>query len=364
MDIIEETVEPNCDKSSRHCSSNVFTSLLTKTLIMAAAYQDGCVTVWEITAGSDTATIKHRLWPDCRKGSIHELKIDDSGVRLAACSKDSGKDRLFVFDVGSAELLFVRHEPVPPQYLGNISFSRSGDRVAFTANDIDGYGSLRILDSATGTVLCTIDNDDGHYVLSYVFVDDDRLIITCGRTSNGEPSAVRCWCAFSGERVLGHWTESYQATTVSANYVWDKIFFGHYAYGYGELESFDCVGSQGVLHYSGTAYLPGDVVGFVDENSVASVQWVAAASPIVTAIDVTTKNRTRFAAGTSQRLNAVRGVVSGAPMILMSQISSLYVVLARWGEEGEVLSILTDSLRSNSKILSACGVEPNRVILM
>jgi hypothetical protein len=126
------------------------------------------------------------------------------------------------------------------------------------------------------------------------------------------------------------------------------------------LESFDCVGSQGVLHYSGT-YLPGDVVGFVDENSVASIHW---ASPIVTAIDVTTGKRSRLTADTSQRLDAVRCVVNGAPMILMLQMSSLYVVSAQRGEEGEVLSILTDSLRSNSKILSACGVEPNRVILM
>jgi hypothetical protein len=210
--------------------------------------------------------------------------------------------------------------------------------------------------------LCTIDNDDGHYVLSYVFVDDDRLIITCGPTSNGEPSPVRCWCAFSGEIVLGHWTESHQATTVSTNYAGDKIFFGRHAYG--ELESFDCFSSHGVLYYSGILNLLGTVVGFVDENSVASMQWVEGASPIVTAIDATTGNRSRLAAGTSQRLDAVRGVVSGAPMILMSQMSSLYVVLARWGEEGEVLSILTDSLRSNSKILSACGVEPNRVILM
>jgi WD40 repeat protein len=195
MDITEQTVEPNCEKSSRHCSSNVFKSLLTKTLIMAAAYEDGCITIWEITVGSDTATIKHRLWPDCRKGSIHDLKIDDSGVRLAACSKESGKHRLFIFDLDTAELLFVRHEPGLPQYLGNISFSRGGDRVAFTANDFAEYGCLRILDSATGTVLCTIDDDDDHCVLSYVFVDDDRLIITCGRTSNEEPSAVRCWCA-------------------------------------------------------------------------------------------------------------------------------------------------------------------------
>jgi 6-phosphogluconolactonase (cycloisomerase 2 family) len=127
MDIIEETVEPNYEKSSRDCSSNVFKSLLTKTLIMAAAYEDGCITVWEITAGSDTATVKHRLWPDCRKGSIHELKIDDSGVRLAAYSLDLGKDKLFIFDLDSAELLFVRHEAVPPQHLGNISFSRGGD---------------------------------------------------------------------------------------------------------------------------------------------------------------------------------------------------------------------------------------------
>jgi WD40 repeat protein len=197
MDIVEEIVEPTWEKSSNHCSSNVFKSLLTKTFIMAAAYQDGCITVWEITAGSDTATIKHRLWPDCLKGSIHELKIDDSGVRLAACSKDAGKDKLFIFDLDSAQLLFVRHEPGPPLHLGNISFSRGGDRVAFTADDMDGYGCLLILDSATGTVLCTIDNDADHCVLSYVFVDDDRLIITCGSTSNGEPSAVRCWFAFS-----------------------------------------------------------------------------------------------------------------------------------------------------------------------
>jgi hypothetical protein len=64
---------------------------------MAAVYQDGCITVWEIMAGADTATVKHRLWPGCRKGSITSPKIDDSGARLAACSYDAGKDKLFVF---------------------------------------------------------------------------------------------------------------------------------------------------------------------------------------------------------------------------------------------------------------------------
>jgi WD40 repeat protein len=99
---------------------------------MAAVYQDGCITVWEITAGSDTATIKHRLWPDCRKGSIHELKIDDSGARLAACSYDAGKDKLFVFDLDSAALLsvFIRKESGIPLYMTNLSFSCGGDRVA------------------------------------------------------------------------------------------------------------------------------------------------------------------------------------------------------------------------------------------
>jgi hypothetical protein len=185
MDIIEETVAPNCEKSSSRCNSNVFKSLLTKTLIMAAAYQDGCITVWDITVGSDTATIKHRLWPDCRKGSIHELKIDDSGVRLAACSNALGKHKLFVFDLDSAQLLsvFIGIRSGPPLSLTNPSFSRGGDRIAFRANHYDVYGYLQILDSATSTVLCTIDDDAGHCVHSYIFIDDDRLIITCGRTS-------------------------------------------------------------------------------------------------------------------------------------------------------------------------------------
>jgi hypothetical protein len=197
MDIIEETVVPTCEKSSSHCSSNVFRSPLTKTFIMAAVYEDGCITVWEIAAGSDTATVKHRLWPDCRKDSISRLKFDASGARLAACSNALRKNKLYIFDLDSAQLLsvFIGIDSGPLLYLANPSFSRGGDRIAFRAYHYDVYGYLQILDSATGTMLCTIDDDAGHCVHTYIFIDDDRLIITCGRTSRGNLSAVRCWCA-------------------------------------------------------------------------------------------------------------------------------------------------------------------------
>jgi hypothetical protein len=52
--------------------------------------------------------------------------------------------------------------------MANLSFSCGGDRVAFTANDIDVYGGLCILNSSAGTVSCTIDDDDGHCVHSYL----------------------------------------------------------------------------------------------------------------------------------------------------------------------------------------------------
>jgi hypothetical protein len=150
-------------------------------------------------------------------------------------------------------------------------------------------------------------------ILTYSFTDDDRLIITCGRTSDGELRAVRCWCPFSGEIVLGHWTESHQATTVSANYVGDKIFFRRHACGY--LESFDCVGSQGVLYNSGILNLLGAVVGFVDESTVASVRWVEGASPIVTAIDVMTGDVSSLAADKNQPFAVVHCVVNAALQI-------------------------------------------------
>jgi hypothetical protein len=150
--------------------------------------------------------------------------------------------------------------------------------------------------------------------------------------------------------------------TVSANNVGDKIFFGRYAYK--EMVSFDCVSSQGVPHCSSIVNLPaGTVAGFTDENTVVSVQWVEGASPIVTTIDVMTGNIFSIAADTSQLSDAGCCVVNGASMILMSQMSSLYVLSARHGEEGEVLSIIKDLLRNDSSVVSACG-EPNRMILM
>jgi hypothetical protein len=131
------------------------------------------------------------------------------------------------------------------------------------------------------------------------------------------------------------------------------------------MVSFDCVSFQGVPHCSSVANLPaGTVADFIDENTMVSVQWVEGASAIVTAIDVMTGNIFSSAADTSQLSDAGCCVVNGASMILMSQMSSLYVLSTRHGEEGEVLSIIKDLLRNDSSVVSACGVEPNRVILM
>jgi hypothetical protein len=159
----------------RNSGSNTFKSTLARPLLVAAAYDDGCVTVWEIMTNANTTTVKHHFWPDCAKNSIHDVIIDVSGSRLAVRSYTAVEHKVFVYDLTSAQLLYI-------------------------------YDALYVFDSTTGAVINSIKEDRGRTISSY----DDSHIITGGHDEKG----ARCWSVHSGQRIRAHWAESYAATVV------------------------------------------------------------------------------------------------------------------------------------------------------
>jgi hypothetical protein len=73
MDADNEIPAPPYGSSvGRNSGGNAFKSTLTGPLLVAAAYDDGCVTVWEIMINANTTTMKHRFWPNCAKNNIHD----------------------------------------------------------------------------------------------------------------------------------------------------------------------------------------------------------------------------------------------------------------------------------------------------
>jgi hypothetical protein len=56
------------------------TATQSRTLLVAAAYNDGCITVWEVAAGSAIVSVKHRFWPECEIISISDISASTAPV--------------------------------------------------------------------------------------------------------------------------------------------------------------------------------------------------------------------------------------------------------------------------------------------
>jgi hypothetical protein len=228
--------------------------------------------------------------------------------------------------------------------------------------DHDLIGTLWILDSSTGAVICAIHDDRGHSVGSYIFVDDGNGIITTGCTSTGRVSKARCWCAVSGRRIKAHWANSYLATTVCANAAAHKILFVDCS---GELgHRFDCVNSAGELLCNGCLYVPGSVFGFVDEDIVICLPSSLGPGLPVTLANFMTGTVSNFAVDTDDEDTIVYSIVeNGASKILIGHRASVYVLSTRHG--GKIMKTINDSQRSNESIIRCtCATELDCVILL
>jgi hypothetical protein len=295
-----------------------------------------------------------------------DLRIDCSGSRLAACRNRGADQGMFVWDLHTAQLLFTFGESLlkPINCLEGPLFSRSGDRVAVKTNVCHDIGTLWILDSTTGGVMYSIDDDRDQRMHWYLFVDDDKYIITSGHTSEDSPSIVRCWCASTGRRIASHWVESYHATVISSNAAAERILFGcvldH------DIASFDCFTAQGV-HCRSVDFILKSDFGFADENTIVGVRsGYDGALPVLDLLDVVTGTVSEWPAFTERSYTTLYSIVANdASKILIAHVSRLYIVSTCQGETGEVISVIKDSLQEgNGRITSVYGVELDSVILL
>jgi WD40 repeat protein len=345
----------------RNSGSDAFKSPLTRPLLVAAAYDDGCVTVWEITTDSDTPTVKHRFWPHCTPNSVDDVGVDVSGSLLTVRSNQEFEHKVFVWNLASGQLLYVfgEFEVKLSSFIARSLFSCKGHMMAVNVEDFSGDGACHVLESTTGAIICSIKEDHGRSITSYIFVDDDNYIITCEFRETG----ARCWSAHSGQRVKSHWAESFTATVVCTNASADKIFFLA-----GRNNSYSCVTSEGEVLATGMLKLGGSLSGFINEDTVIFVDTfgISDVKSAISLVNVVTGSVSKYSTNAPRQRFAVRSSVgNAASKILIGHGLRVHVVSARHDGVGETMGIIEDSLRSSAgRVVAACGVELDCVVLM
>jgi hypothetical protein len=357
---------------------NVCRSPQKRTLLVATAYDDGCITVWKIPAGSGAVTVRQHLRPRHHAlEGIHicEMAIDISGSRLAACSNHFRGHKLFIWDLKTNKVLFHLREIGDDAYnrLSLPSFTKNGSAFVHLSKNAEIYSSLYIINSTTARYICAIDSDPDHCIDEYILVDDDRHILTSGHTQTGELSSPRCWCVATGKRVEGHWTGSHIASSMNTNAAADKILFRCYNYyeksrdddtvkapRRNKRPSFCCVSSLGEVRCSGDLSMGYDEMDFADENTVVTVSVVQSDGfPKFTLLDVSTGATSESAAATKFNFNpACCFVGNGASKVILAEETGIHVLSTQRDEIGAAVVCLEDTREfKGRRIMCAYGVE-------
>jgi hypothetical protein len=337
---------------------NVCISPQSRTLLVAAADNDNCINIWEVEAGSTEVVLKQQIRPACEYGSVGSLCIDISGSLLAVGIDESWENRLLVWDLTAAELLF-NFDEYDCDFLYPLrhpTFTKDGQRVAVAALGDDINGFVFVLDAISGDLMCAIHGDSSHSINSFVFVDKDRRILTGAYTWGSDPSFGRCWCAFTGE-IQNHWIGSQLVTHVFASPVADTIFYGSYPYSLKPKHRYSCRTAEGTCR-SGECNLA-HVTGFVDESHVVTIDTVGRSVPIIELLDLETGSLSKTPAKTARcrfLLSSSRcAVANGAGKVLLAHKSSINVISTQQAEIGDVVVVIEDPCRIS--ITCLYGVE-------
>jgi hypothetical protein len=369
--------------SRRSVCKNVCWSPQYRTLLVAAVYSVGCITVFEIAGGTELAIVKNRFWPEPGKRpfDFRDVCIDLAGSRLAAfhspenCEDgyDDGEDegKLYMWNLNTAELLFVLTDIM---FFGKLSFSKNGHVLAFMAGVGHEYSTfVVVLDASKGNEICRIFSDVDHEIVGYIFNDGDCRILTV----NNWQGPVRCWCAFSGQRINGHWTESHLAYVVSANFSGDLLLLVSAApyelrVVSADYETFTCFTAEGELlstYNVRFGRVATNVPYFVDEYTVAYVETWYPGPPRIVLLDSRTGMLSNeavevyLAYDNEYVRNWVAG--NGAKKMIIGRLSDVNICTTHEGVIGDITVVMEDpQIPTDSSVVTVCGVELDSVILM